>query len=323
MIRLFDWRDVALLRRVRKDGLCMYARMGCTRGPNALRNALREILPTGRRGCTMVYRPDAKDERAAVGQICHSGDQHHARIAFIGPEEVLGRPNGVHLLDALVEAAGMRGAHQLLAEVNEDSHAFESLREASFAIYARQRIWRLIRVPSAAQNEHSGAWRRMRYGDSPAVQALYHSLVPPLVQQIEPPPSRDPECLVHWEQDALTAYLQIERGPLGTWVQPFFHPSVDSAEDLLSPVLRQFRIDRNRPLYLCVRSYHGWMNGMLDRLGFEDWQDQAVMVKHLVAKIRKPVLAPLRTLEGTRPEPTSPIMRTENRRSGNRVREST
>jgi hypothetical protein len=76
-------------------------------------------------------------------------------------------------------------------------------------------------------------------------------------------------------------------------------------------------------MYVSVRSYQGWMDGMLHRLGFEAWQDQAVMVKHLVAKVRKPVLKPLRALEGTRPEPTSPIMRINDKDPQKRVREST
>ncbi len=323
MIRPFDWRDVALLHRVHRHGICMYARMGCTSGPNALMSALREMLSMGRRACTVVYRPDAMNEQAAVGQLCHGANDQHARLAFIGPAEVLSHPNAVHLIDALVETAGARGAHHLLAEVPEDSHAFEALRHASFAIYARQRIWRLDSHPPTSRMQHSGVWRSMSDGDTAAVQALYHSLVPPLVQQIEPPPSRDRGGLLHWDQDELNAYLQIQRGPLGTWVQPFFRPSVDNAEAPLSSLLRQFRIDRHRPLYLCVRSYHGSLNGLLERLGFKAWQDQAVMVKHLVAKVRKPVLSPLRAIEGTRPEPTSPIMRTEDRRSGSRVSEGT
>jgi hypothetical protein len=323
MIRPVGWRDLGLLGRLHKQGVCLYARMGCTRGPDALLNALLEILPTGRRASTVVYRPEAKSDRAAIAQLYQESDSHSARVVFAAPADVLAHPEGVHLLDALVEAAGGRGAHHLLAEVPEDDLAFETLRQAGFAIYARQRIWRLASPPPVGEDLGLEAWRGMRSGDSAAVLAIYRDLVPPLVQQIEPSPACDRGCLVHWMEDALGAYLQIQRGPLGTWLQPFFHPSVDRAEALLAPVLRQLRVDRNHPLYLCVRSYQGWMNGMLERIGFEAWQDQAVMVKHLVAKVRKPVLARLRALDGTRPEPTSPIARTQNGAAVKRIRETT
>jgi hypothetical protein len=323
MIRTFDWRDVALLHRVSKRGLCMHARVGCTRGPNALLNALREVLPVGERASTVVYRPDADRDQAAVGQIHHIIGDHHARIAFIGPADVFNEAGGIHLLDALAEVAGIRGAHHLLAEVDESSYAFESLRQAGFAIYARQRLWRLVGKPAAGQESKARVWRKIRRRDHAAVLALYHNLVPPMVQQIEPPPSRGRDCLVHWEQKDVIGYLQLQHGPLGSWLQPFFHPSVEKPGELLMPILRQVHIDRNKPLYVSVRSYQGWMNGMLQRLGFQPWQDQAVMVKHLVAKVRKPLLAPLRTLEGTRPEPTSPIVQVDNQRSTDRVHEST
>jgi hypothetical protein len=275
------------------------------------------------RASTVVYRPSEQKDRAAIGQLHHNIRDHHARIAFIGPAEVLDRADGVHLLDALVETAGILGAHHLLAEVSEDSYAFEALRQAGFATYARQRIWRLAENPPADDEAKTGAWRSIRRTDYAAVLALYHNLVPPLVQQIEPPPSRGRDCLVHWGQEEVMGYLQLQHGPLGSWIQPFFHPSVENPEDLLKPVLRQVSNDRNRPLYISMRSYQGWMDGMLHRLGFDAWQDQAVMVKHLVATVRKPVLKPLRSLDGTRPEPTSPIVRVEDQRSRNRVREST
>lgn len=323
MIRTFDWRDVALLNKVSKRGLCMYARMGCTHGPNALFNALREVLPTGSRASTLVYRHRTQKDRAAAAQLHHRIGNHHARIAFIGPADVLERAEGLHLLDALIETAGIRGAHHLLAEVSEDSYAFEALRQTSFAIYARQRIWRLAGDSQVRQKTKIGAWRNIQTKDYAAVLALYHNLVPPLVQQIEPPPSRRRDCLVHWGQEEVIGYMQLQHGPLGSWVQPFFHPSVENPEDLLGPLLLKMHNDRKKPLYVSVRSYQGWMDGMLHRLGFDAWQDQAVMVKHLVAKVRKPVLAPLRALEGTRPEPSSPIVRIGGKGSRNRAREST
>jgi hypothetical protein len=94
------------LHRVRKHGICLDAQMGFTRGPNTVWNALMEIVPTGRNACTLVYRPDAKHESAAIGQISHHAGDPHARVSFVGPARALSSPNSIHLLDALVEAVG-------------------------------------------------------------------------------------------------------------------------------------------------------------------------------------------------------------------------
>ncbi|MGD8814130.1 MAG: hypothetical protein PVI78_06595 [Anaerolineales bacterium] len=322
MIRPFDWRDLMLLHRVRKHGICLDAQMGFTRGPNTLWNALMEIVPTGRSVCTLVYRPEDKHERAAIGQISHRPDEPHARVAFIGPAGALSSDNSIHLLDALVEAAGVSGAHHLIAEVKEESRAFENLRRAGFSIFARQRIWRLNENLDEGGDAAKDTWRGIRDDDHPAVQMLYHSLVPPLVQQIEPPPSNQRGCLVHCRDGEMLGYLQVLSGPLGTWAQPFLHPAVEASEYLLRKAISQSLKDGTRPLSVCVRSYHGWMNAILERVGFDLWQDQAVMVKHLAATVRKPALARLRPLEGTRPEPTAPFVRIEDTKTGIRAHEN-
>jgi hypothetical protein len=322
VIRPFDWRDLLLLHRVRKHGICLDAQMGFTRGSNTLWNALMEIVPTGRNVCTLVYRPHAKHESAAIGQIAHHPGDPHARVSFVGPARALSSPNSIYLLEALVEAAGVSGAHHLIAEVKEESRAFESLRLAGFSIYARQRIWRLNGDLQADTDRFVGAWRSIQESDHNAVQTLYHNIIPPLVQHIEPPPSHQRCCMVYWNQDELMGYMQVSTGPLGTWVQPLLHPAVEDTEALLMAAFRQTGMDGLVPLSVCVRSYHGWMNAILERIGFDTWQDQAVMVKHLAATVRKPALAHLRPLEGTRPEPTAPIVRIEESQPGNQVHES-
>jgi hypothetical protein len=117
-------------------------------------------------------------------------------------------------------------------------------------------------------------------------------------------------------------YLQVLSGPLGTWAKPYLHPATEDMEALLMAAFRSMGREHLYPLSVCVRSYHGWMNAILERIGFEAWQDQAVMVKHLAATVRKPALAHLRPLEGTRPEPTAPIVRIHESKNANQVHES-
>jgi hypothetical protein len=79
----------------------------------------------------------------------------------------------------------------------------------------------------------------------------------------------------------------------------------------MASFLNQFDDRHRRTLYVCVRSYHGWMSATLERLGFEPCNDQAVMVKRLAARVRRPSLAPLPALDGTHPEPTTPFAHVE------------
>ncbi len=91
------------------------------------------------------------------------------------------------------------------------------------------------------------------------------------------------------------------------WVQPYFHPAAERADDLLAGFLTQYAPQPNKPLFTCVRSYQGGLAEPLDRLGFEPHSDQAVMVKRLAVAVRHPARVPLPALEGTQPEPTAPF----------------
>ncbi len=306
IIRTFDWRHVALLARVRDRGLCLDSQLAFTRGAHALQHALLDPLIPGKSAVTLVSRNGELD---AVAQFTRRGDRNNARLTFIAPADVLENNRGLELVESLASAAGEAGANNLVADVIEDSAAFERLRQAGFAVYARQRIWSLDRQPGDPVGGELGAWRTENSKDASAAQSLYHNIVPGLVRQVESPPTRAGHNLVYWREGELLGYLDIERGSLGTWVQPYFHPAVEDFQGLLGDYLRE--VPRDRPVYVCVRSYQSWMGGPLERMGFGPSVDQAVMVKRLAIGVRRQAASPLPAVEGTYPEPTAPIARIE------------
>lgn len=307
MVRAADWRDLGLIHRVRNDGLCLDSQLAYTRGPNTLQTVILDLFTPGRSAYTLVSRASQKDEPDALGQIIHRVGDPHARLSFLGPEEAFPTSNGIRLLDELGKAAGQRGAHHLIAEVDETNPIFESLRKAGFAIYARQRIWHQSEIPAAGRTTQNAAWRSVKSSDELSLSQLYLNIVPALVQQVEQPPSLDRGDLAHSLEGDLLGYLDIERGPKGVWVHPYLHPAAENLDELLSGFLETYSDSRGRPLYFAVRSYEGWVGHGLERLGFNVCSDQAVMVKRLAALIRHPARARLPAVEGTRTEPTTPF----------------
>jgi len=308
MIRPFDWRDFALLHRMRDEGLCLDSQLAFTRGSNMVQTLLLDFITPKRTACTFVVRPDEEEDREAIGQISHRSGEAHARLSFFGPVGVISSPGSSRLLDALSHAAGERGAQHLIAEVDEESSVFELIRKAGFAIYARQRIWRLQGKPVLDPLIKPTGWRVETNDDESGISHLYLNIVPALVQQVELPPSVDRGDLVHWNEGELLGYLDIEKGPLGIWIEPLIHPAVENLDELLMNLLVNFFDNQNRPLYFPVRSYQGWIGHALERIGFEICSDQAVMVKRLAVAIRKPVLSTLPAVERTHPEPTTPFV---------------
>lgn len=316
MIRPFDWRDLSLLHRLRNCGLCLDAQLAYTRGPNTLQHALLDALNPVQTAHTMVGRSQGANGPDCLGQYVFRHQDALARLSFISPEKILDDAGGLHLLDAMTRSAGSQGARHLVAEVDENLAAFTALREAGFAVYARQRIWRLEVLPEESADGAPGemalantAWRHEQSGDELALTTLYANLVPALVQQVEAPPRRTGRGWVHTQQGEVLGYLNLDRGPLGTWVVPYLHPAAESVEQLLQGFFSAQEARPRRPLYLVVRSYQGWLNIILERLGLQPVSDQAVMVRRLVVPIRQPAVAIERAPAGVTIKPTAPMAR--------------
>jgi len=310
MIRPMDWRDFAVLHRMRSHGLCLDSQLDSIRGPDAFHDALLDPFSRKRNTCTLISRSDDTDQTIAVGQFTHHIDQVFAHLTFLGPIDVLSQLSGMSLIDALSQTAGSQKIQHLIAEIDEANPAFEILRRAGFAVYARQRIWQRINPPSLDPKKVSLEWRRESESDIAAIRSLYHNLVPGLVQQVETPPSSNNRNLVHWHQDELLAYLEVIDGSKGIWAQAYFHPAVERTQDLLMSLLTHLELTSKKPLYFCVRSYQAGLNLVLQDLDFQPCSDQAVMVKRLTASMRNRVPTKIRAIEGTQPEPTAPISRT-------------
>jgi hypothetical protein len=305
--RTLDWRDLPLLHRLRDHGMCFDAQQAFTRGAHPLQTALLDAITPGRGDCTLVAPHPTKRGLTAIGQVSHRSQTAIARLTFVGPTAAIDQVNGLRLLEGLAATVGRRGAHHLIAEVDEDSSAFECLRRAGFAVYARQRIWRLEASAPPPDSPPPPDWRQQTSKDSLAINRLYLSVVPGLVQQVELVPASEPAGLVYWEGDDLYAYLDLARGPLALWAQPYLHPGVQDHDRLLGAAFALLLARDPLPLYVCVRSYQGWMNAALERMGLARCTDQAVMVKRLAATVRRPVESLLPSLEATRPEPTAPF----------------
>jgi hypothetical protein len=213
-------------------------------------------------------------------------------------------PGWLPLLEHLVVAAGERRAQNLLAEVNEKSPEYEALREAGFAIYARQTLWKLAPGTGPAIAVEPAPMRAAARADAIPVSTLYSNIVPRLVQQVEPGPQHIERGYVLDDSGELVAYLDVRRGPQGIWVEPFLHPEAyDLSEAVLNACLQLVPSRKEKPLYICIRRYQDWLQEVVARVGFEAVGSQAVMVKRLAVRLNEPLIKPLPVVDGQVPTP--------------------
>jgi len=298
IVRSLDVLDLPMLSRYRRDLLSLDTARILTRGDPLGAAALLSYLDPRRN----IYTAVASDDGISLmGQVTLREDETSARLTFLAPAEAL---NGLtqSLLEHLVTQVGEWGAFHLLAEVDEDSPAFRLLRQAGFAMYAWQRIWKL---PASGQAGNKDIWRQAAETDWPAVQSLYGQIVPALLHPVEVLPKQVMGLVC--SEGNLQAYVAVNSGPKGVWIQPIVPPDSDCVSEQLAGLTNAVSDWRDKPIYVCVRSYQAWLESVLEDLGAEAGQRQAVMVRRL-AKLQK-VEEKVSAMDKVLVKPTAPVAR--------------
>ena len=308
-IRPFDWRDLPALHRYRRHCVFLHSALVLTRGPLMFSGALLSSLSPAMGIFTIVSTKNGSNDQLLIGQMIHQPNNPFAQLTFLAPDAALDTGSILDLLDQMAAQAGKRGAFRLVADVDERTHAFEALRRASYAIYTRQRIWRMQNPP--AERDGCIAWRPAIETDIFAVRSLYNNLVPGLVQQVEPFPAERLHGMVYQDGEDLLAYVELKYGPRGIWAQPFVHPDAEEVASRLMDLLHVLPYRRSRPVYLCIRSYQAWLELALEDMGAEASPRQAVMVKHLAVPQKVVRAFTIPALEGGHAEISAPIARVE------------
>ena len=238
-----------------------------------------------------IYSAIANGEHETVlGGIIHSRDEIFAKLLYLAPSSQLRHPDLPELLENLSAQAGEWGAFHVLAEVDESSEAFIPLRKAGFSVYAWQRMWHITELNSHAQHPNKlESWTRAWSVHLPAIQSLYHQIVPPLLHPVEP----QPKSSIGWiSNDGAKCYVGLTHGVYGIVLLPLIHPEARDVGAKLAELISNLPDRKNRSVYVCVRSYQAWLEPVLADLGAQAGQRQAVMVKHLARLVKESPTVP-------------------------------
>lgn len=310
-VRPFDWRDIPALHRNQPDSIFLDSTLLLTRGPQQMFSTLFSYLaPAIGLSTAVVERSEngtSSDGSPLIGQIMHVTGSPFAHLTFITPAAALTQVAAAALTEYLVTISGKRGALRLLADVEEQNEAFDILHQSGFAIYARQRIWQI--TGPQQKTSWQAAWRAARQSDAFAIRLLYNSLVPGMVQQVEPFVTHHPGGMVYYQDGELRAYVELKYGLRGIWAQPFIHPDAEDVPQRFIALLQKIPNRRSRPVYVCIRSYQAWLEAAIEELGAEAGPRQAVIVKHLAIQQKAARILTLPALEGGQAEISAPIVR--------------
>ncbi len=306
-LRPTDWRDLRALHRNRANGLFLDTASRLTRGGGFAAGVLFSNFSTSTNVFTWICSDDG-GRQPILGQFAHTAELPFARLTFLAPDEALDSSITVDLLEQLAQQAGGHGAFNLLAEIEEQSTAFKSLRKAGFVVYARQQVWRL--KENSEDFKFEIPWKTATKQDAMSAQSLFNNVVPGLVQQVEPLPHKSLQGLVCHHTEEVLGYIDLKFGPRGVWAQPFIHPDITDIDARIKDLYESIPNRRSRPVYLCVRSYQSWLEPALEALDARPGPSQAVMVKRLAVQhqVKRPFALP--QIEG-HPEITTPMAQSQ------------
>src|SRR3990172_5735044 len=146
-VRHFDWRDLSTLHRLRSQSVYLNGALLHTRGPLMVPGALFSFLAPSMGIFTYVLNGEEASDSPVFGQFIHMMGSPLSHLTFLTPDNALDSTTVYSLMEHMMAQSGERGALRLLADVDESSEAFETLRHSGFAIYSRQRIWQLTGFP--------------------------------------------------------------------------------------------------------------------------------------------------------------------------------
>ena len=265
---------------------------------------------------TGIYEPEETQVKL-IGQIYRSQTMTSAHLKYLLQLEDLDGRDCVVLLEGLIKEAGHWGAKQVVANLDPSSDLFPHFRQAGFSVLAKQRIFK-CEPPTDTNESMPHGWQPWRQEDFSAMCSLYQTLVPPLIQAVEPISRREAQGLVHYDASGtMQAYADLIYGPVGVWVLPVIHPQInESIVDLLNQLVLDIPNLNKRPIYIALRSYQPWVESPLEAIAIEASPEQVVMVRYLALRQRVKVNYAYSPVENSQPEPTITLTSVKNERNG-------
>jgi hypothetical protein len=299
------WFDLPALVGKRNRVISLNIADSLTQGnPVRLGSLLSSFAPETSNYIALVE--DDAGRRLRFSQVLHQMGGRSAHFAFITPEDIEGSDDLPALIDFLCYQAGEMGALNVLADIEESHPLFEYFRQSGFCVFGWESIFRV--PPQFSHETAESRWFKPSTVEETVLRSLYHTLVPPLVQNAEPFNNGGTPRLVYRVNGELLAYVESVSGPAGIYLVPVVHPSVEDIQTLLIDLVNQFH-GMDRPVYLQVRSYQAWLAEHLQRLGAEAAPRFALVVKHLAVGQLNAVREAQRSRADQRQaEPTAPIL---------------
>jgi len=207
------------------------------------------------------------------------------------------------LLLHLCIAAGEHQVQRLFARLPEDSSAEEVFRQAGFAVYCHEQVFRCLPA-EMDMGTPSSRVHPVRPENRWDVQRLLHKITPSVVLQAEEPSDSQGEAklfqvlfsdaeqgyVLYSRQGEVLGYLRILFGMHGSWLRLMMRPDAyDCTAEMLDHALTVLGSRSSQPVYCAVREYEGGVRAVIEERGFTLVNTHSLLVKHTTVQVREPL----------------------------------
>ncbi|MFV9503611.1 MAG: hypothetical protein AB4911_03505 [Oscillochloridaceae bacterium umkhey_bin13] len=305
MIRSVAPGDLWSLRRKPRNQVVLYTEGLLTEPHRPAWFGLRCLLRgNGREFSTAVYH-----ERGGSATVQAQGrhgrpEQEVIYLATQGNPPSRDYELWYRLLERICLNAGYHQVQRVYAAPpSEHPELREIFRQTGFQIFAHHTLLHLS-GPDWDQGTSLAPMRFQSRRDHWAIHKLYGATTPHLVQLAEVRNARQWALSLNhplggphraaWvlgPDDDLTAYLRLTSGSAGHVFSLLIRPDArERAVEVLRFGLAQ--LSDTRPVYLLLREYQAELLIPAQDLGFQPIGEQALLVKHTVVAVRRPLLVP-------------------------------
>ncbi len=324
MSRWLSFNDAIAIQQLQHRGVQLDLERAALWPHSPLRAALASHWPWSPIGAetSILYPPARRGRALGFIQARQRRRRPEADIVFIAPA-LDAREDAVsiwyRLLAECARKFGDRGIQRLFTQMVVGDGTEDVFRQAGFAVYAHEDIYRLSERPHDLAKTR--LLRHQRTRDSWNLMRLYSEVTPRPVQIAEgmaPIEGQTGKMRNWWDQARGSGYIlpmgseiagsvRILRGSSAYWLRFWLHPQAhQEAQALLTGALSILWAAPRRPIYCSVRDYESGMRAPLEDIGFRYLQTRSLLVKHTTVRIKEPLLNLMPALE-KRAEPAASV----------------
>lgn len=228
-----------------------------------------------------------------------------AYLMYVYPEDLACVVDACALLDGLVRLAGERGAHFLLAAIEENNPIHYGLHRSGFRPAYSHKLWQVNpKLPLSHNPDYK--WIPVVEKDFLSLSSIYQYCVPPALQSILPfKPNQLPTLMLSVNQD-VKGFAYIHPYAQAVFLYPYLSPSLADVSQGMSSLINT--IDTRAKTFVIVPSFEGWLENARMILSATTVMRQQLLVKHIALQQKATQAVHSRlTVPGHTTEPTTPV----------------